>query len=162
MIEVTLDYQGIRRPCVACGGCIDKFVFCGRFGHNSLCRDCMFANDLPARLLDHAAYVREAADREAARIEALADETFDMPTEATLTKAEADMDAYWVAEDARAAALTQREKETVRVRLVDLDMEVTPDGMCARCGQEAHPFLYCEDEDKELDERQADLEAAGR
>jgi len=109
MIEVTLDYQGIRRPCVACGGCIDKFEHGGRFERGWVCKDCMFADDLPARLLEHAAYVREAASLEALRIEALADETWDMPTEAALTKAEADVEAYWEAEDARAAALTQAE-----------------------------------------------------
>jgi len=94
MIEVTLHNIGFRFGCVACGGVIEKFDWHGAFPHvngwrSSLCRDCMASNDLPARLRLEAAAVREEAAREAAWIESLADETWNIPTAAELAQAEA-------------------------------------------------------------------------
>jgi len=89
-IEVKLDCAGTRRACVACGGVIEKFEWRGAFERGSLCKDCMASNDLPARLRLEAAFVRDEAAWEAAWIESLAAETWNIPTKAELAQAEAD------------------------------------------------------------------------
>jgi len=126
MIDVTLHNIGFRFRCVACGGLIEKGEWHGAFERpktswrNSLCRDCMASNDLPGRLRLQASAVREEAAREAAWIESLADETWNIPTEAELAQAEADYEAYWGAEE-EAAKSTEAETLPERMRLWGLD-----------------------------------------